>query len=328
MLLLCIMFITACQLLERDIAINHSTTFSEKQFCQFTLSYIREQEHMMDYCYKYPSSVFVHLDWYWLYQSILLRYVYGDHTVVRIEQEIEDVLEEIALDPNKPIVYLTFDDGPGKYTDKVLDILKEEQIKATFFVLGQQVERNPLFTKRIIEEGHTVGNHTYNHNYKEIYNSFEQFAEQIIQTNKIVYELTGYKITLFRAPGGSINNLDEGYFKALESAGFTVYDWNIDTRDSIVRGITSEQVLQHVTESSLFNPAIVLLHDTNRHEQSMLALPSIISYYRELGYQFAPITASTQPVTFNLGKKLNWSRASVTDRQIEEFTLKNLEIYK
>lgn len=326
------MLITACRLLDKDIHTTHSSTFSEKQFCQFALNYLQQQEYTLKYCYKYPASVFTYMDWYWLDQAILQAYVLRDSVKIENdvvnEQKNENVIEDFVLDPNKPTVYLTFDDGPGKYTDKVLDILKDEHIRATFFVLGQQVERNPIFTKRIVDEGHTLGNHTYNHDYKEIYHSFEKFAEQVLETNKVVYELTGYKITLFRAPGGSINNLDEGYFKALASTGFTVFDWNIDTRDSLERGITSEEVVQNIKDSQLFNPAIVLLHDTNKHEQSMLALPSIISYYREQGYQFAPITSSTKPLAFNLGKKLNWNRAAVTEQEIEDFTKKFLEIYK
>ena len=312
-----------------------ASTLQYEHFCYHFHQQLHDFGTSFDYCYAHPiTAVKQSFHWYWINENRLQHYLtshnLANNTVPDPETNIDtskytDIVDEQTnvpdnlLNEHQPVVYLTFDDGPGKYTDQVLDILKEEEIKATFFVLGIQVERHPLFTQRIVDDGHSLGNHTYDHEYKKIYKSFDTFANQVIDTNRIIYELTGEKVTLFRAPGGSINNLDEGYFTALHEAGFKVFDWNIDSKDSQVRGIKKEGILSIIKESHLFDPAIVLLHDTNSHEQSMLALKEIIAYYKDQNYQFAAITEQTDPYTFNLGKNLNWSRNRVTSEQIEQF---------
>lgn len=314
---------------------------TKQQFCKLHYEQLREQTISFDYCYKYPAAlVNIGMDWYWGESSRLNQFIDNAHVTNKQTNLVEKKTpteQGVHTDPTEqtskpaegiPTVYITFDDGPGKYTDQVLDILKQENISATFFILGIQAEKNPLFTKRIVDEGHAIGNHTYDHDYKKIYNSFETFADQVFKTNKIIYELTGVETTLFRAPGGSINNMDEGYFKAMHEAGFTIFDWNIDSKDSQIKGIKKDDITQQIKESVLFDPAIVLLHDTNSHEQSLLALPDIIAYFKEQGYQFASITKETEEHAFRLGKNLKWSRASVTEQQIEAFKLKMAQLYK
>lgn len=94
--------------------------------------------------------------------------------------------------PEKPTVYLTFDDGPSKLTGKVLDILQKEGIKATFFMIGEEAESHPELVKRVVKEGHSIGNHSYNHVYKELYTDYDNFWKQIEQTEQILFKLVGF----------------------------------------------------------------------------------------------------------------------------------------
>ncbi|WP_238191960.1 polysaccharide deacetylase family protein [Paenibacillus sp. L3-i20] len=223
------------------------------------------------------------------------------------------------LKPDKRVdgktIYLTFDDGPSKHTPKVLDILKSEGIQATFFLLGEQVQQNHSIAKRIVEEGHAVGNHSFNHKYEQLYGGFGEFAEQIMKTDDAIYNATGIRTTLLRAPGGTHTNFDQGYFDALAEAGYQVHDWNVDSGDSKRRGVPADEIVANVKNSKLANTLNVLLHDSVGHEQSVKALPQIISYYKGLGYQFDVLDESVKPMQFQTAKRLKWSRGSVTSSQ-------------
>ncbi|MFD1954900.1 polysaccharide deacetylase family protein [Paenibacillus thailandensis] len=127
-----------------------------------------------------------------------------------------------AAQPDKPgkqpveqperTVYLTFDDGPGKHTPEVLDVLQAAGVKGTFFMLGKYVELHPDIVRRIVKEGHGVGNHTYDHVYDKLYGGFDAFAEQVLATEDAIYAAAGVRTELVRAPGGTFGNFDEGYF--------------------------------------------------------------------------------------------------------------------
>lgn len=206
------------------------------------------------------------------------------------------------------IVYLTFDDGPSKHTPAVLDILKKEGIKATFFVLGEHVERNPDIAKRIVEEGHSIGNHTYNHVYGQLYGSFGAFADQIMKTDEAIYAATGVRTDLVRAPGGTHGNFDQSYFDALGEAGYIVHDWNVDSGDSKRRGVPASEIVSNVKNSKLGDSLNVLLHDSSGHGELVEALPQIIAYYKGLGYAFQAIGGELKPMQFGVATKLKWAR--------------------
>lgn len=221
---------------------------------------------------------------------------------------------------NGKTVYLTFDDGPSRHTERALSILKEEGVKATFFVLGEHVNQHPELAKRIIEEGHSIGNHSLNHKYDRLYGSFAEFADQVMKTDELIYKTTGVRTTLFRAPGGTYGNFDQGYFDAMEAAGYQVHDWNVDSGDSKRLGVPSAEILDTIKNSRLADKLIVLLHDSATHEESVKALPEIIAYYKSKGYSFAPMTEETKPVQFTLASKLKWTRAKVTKAQAQKLT--------
>ncbi|MDP4098324.1 polysaccharide deacetylase [Paenibacillus sp. P96] len=224
-----------------------------------------------------------------------------------------------------PTVYLTFDDGPGKYTEQVLDILKRYQVQATFFVLGQHAERSPEQIRRIVEEGHALGNHTYNHNYKELYGDFRTFWKQIKQTEEIIYEIAGYRPQLVRAPGGSYGHFDKVYFDLLQQGGYNVVDWNVDSGDSKHAGVPAAQIeAGAVRTDGHVGDKVVLLHDGGVREETVKALPGIIKKYRSAGYSFDVLrpdqTQWKSPV-----KKMTDSNSKNTpdERWIAEYVLPN-----
>lgn len=219
---------------------------------------------------------------------------------------------------NQKILYLTLDDGPSENTKQVLDILKQEGISATFFVLGEQVLKQPELAKRLIEEGHAIGNHTFNHKYDRLYGSFAEFAEQVMKTDQAIYDTTGVRTTLFRAPGGTYTNFDQGYFDAMAEAGYLVHDWNVDSGDSKRQGVPAAEILTTIKGSKLTNNLNVLLHDGKGHAESVKALPEIIKYYKSKGYVFAPLTEQVAPIQFKPAEKLKWSRKQVTKQERKE----------
>ncbi|REK74882.1 polysaccharide deacetylase family protein [Paenibacillus paeoniae] len=214
---------------------------------------------------------------------------------------------------NKKVIYLTIDDGPSKHTPEVLDILQREGIKATFFVLGEQVERNPDIAKRIVEEGHAIGNHTYDHHYDKLYGSFSEFAKQVMRTDDAIYAATGVRTTLVRAPGGTYSNFDQGYFDALGAAGYRVHDWNVDSGDSKRRGVPSSEIMANIKKSKLPDTLNVLVHDSAGHEESVKALPAIIHYYKQLGFSFETLDHNVKPIQFQLASKSKWARGKVKE---------------
>lgn len=204
-------------------------------------------------------------------------------------------------------VYLTFDDGPSPHTDQVLEILKKEEVTATFFVLGEQAKRYPEVIRRIVDGGHVLGNHTYNHDYDALYDSFGHFWKQVKATEEVLREITGTRTPLVRAPGGTYGHFDKTYFNLLEQGGYKVFDWNVDSGDSKRKGVPANEIVSNVKKEKPQEQVIVLMHDGGGHEETVKALPEIIHYYKKLGYEFRVLSAEQKPVQFTLdpgiGKK-------------------------
>jgi peptidoglycan/xylan/chitin deacetylase (PgdA/CDA1 family) len=204
------------------------------------------------------------------------------------------------LTPLQPTVYLTFDDGPSIQTPKILDILQKEGIKASFFVLGIMAEEHPEWVKRVVNEGHALGNHTYNHNYKKLYGDAGEFWRQIQLTEKILYSICGLKPELVRAPGGTYTNFNAFYYYDMDEAGYTVMDWNMDSADSTRANISAREIVDKVKQSTLKHDVNLLMHDGSGHGQTVQALPEIIQYFKKRGYAFAPLTSNVKPIQFPL----------------------------
>ncbi|MGG1517563.1 polysaccharide deacetylase family protein [Paenibacillus oryzisoli] len=245
-------------------------------------------------------------------------YAAGDDEAALAEQSKEAFLqlqtgkrmagEERSYEtPEQPTVYLTFDDGPSKLTDQVLDILDEKGVKATFFALGVQAKEYPKQLKRIVDSGHALGNHTYNHVYNELYSDFQTFWDQVQKTENIFDELVGVRPQLVRAPGGTATNFDGYYYYLMDQAGYTMEDWNVDSGDSKRAGVPVSEIWQTVKVSPLSHEINILFHDGTGHDNTVKVLPQVIDYYQNLGYSFATLTTKVKPKQFGLSK-IKWNR--------------------
>lgn len=192
------------------------------------------------------------------------------------------------------IAYLTFDDGPTlKATGKILDILKEEEIKATFFVVGKHVKEQPELVKRAYEEGHYIANHGYHHDNKKLYSSNENFINEIKNTDIEIGKAIGienYCSHVFRFPNGYMSSHYKTKKKEaaqlLSDIGYTYIDWNCLNNDS-VKKYSSSQLLKNLKKSAKNKGTLVILmHDTSDVNDTPSILKDSISYLKEQGYEF------------------------------------------
>lgn len=188
----------------------------------------------------------------------------------------------------KKVIYLTFDDGPSdKVTPRILDVLKEENVKATFFIVGKNAVQRKYLIKREIDEGHTVGVHSYSHDYGEIYASTDSLLKDIDKCNDIIKEVTGKPAKLYRFPGGSFG-IASSFIDAVTAKGLRYVDWNASTCDAEISGATPEQLLNcAITTPANRNNVVLLAHDTTTKSATADALKDIIKYYKNLNYTFA-----------------------------------------
>ena len=194
------------------------------------------------------------------------------------------------------VVYLTFDDGPSANTEKVLDILKKENVKATFFVTGNNPKYNHLM-KRAKEEGHAIGLHTYTHDYSKVYSSEEAYFDDLQNISDLVEKVTGEKTKILRFPGGSSNLVSAKYTKGIMSSltkrvkekGYQYFDWNCDSTDAAGNNVPVERLVKNAS-SGQGEQINVLMHDTDAKDTTVEALPQIIKSYRSRGYVFQALT--------------------------------------
>lgn len=203
----------------------------------------------------------------------------------------------------KKVVYLTFDDGPTVITGKLLDTLKKYNAKATFFVVGKEIEEREDLLKRIHTEGHSIGLHTFSHNFKKIYRDEDAFLQEMLDTQKKIKEVTGISTNLIRFPGGSSKHLNSEMLEKLHKNNLKVYDWNVCIDDGIN---PHSPVSQLVKKSKKCNPeddkVIILMHCNSNNINTIKALPQIIKYYRSNGYEIKPITNRTPEYYYRIEK--------------------------
>lgn len=201
----------------------------------------------------------------------------------------------------KSTIYLTFDDGSSYLTPQILDILKSEGVKATFFVLGSR--RNDTVWKRMVKEGHTIALHSNTHNYATIYSSVAAYYKDLYAVRDKVKAATGVDSKILRFPGGSSNTVSRNYspgimsylVKDVQKKGFHYFDWNISSGDTA--NYTASRIASNVT-SKLGSRAVyvVLMHDYGGNETTRDALKTIIRYGKAHGYKFSNITMSTPQI--------------------------------
>ena len=216
---------------------------------------------------------------------------------------------DFAVDPNREtewnyepngrkVVYLTIDDGPSENTQAVLDILDAYNCKATFFVTGI----SPDYAYQIHEEyrrGHTIGMHTYSHDYAQVYASQAAYFADLDQIAQVVREQIGYVPCFIRFPGGSSNAISATYTRgimsalvgAVEAEGYQYYDWNASTGDGSDH--TADELFAYACEFDDLENVVLLCHDSATKQTTVEALPRIIEHYQDLGYTFEAIDRTT-----------------------------------
>lgn len=215
------------------------------------------------------------------------------------EQLAGGIAEGIDLFFHPKTMYLTFDDGPSaENTSAVLDILKDRGIKAAFFVVGENVRKNPEVAKRIVDEGHTIGIHCNSHDYNEIYASVDSYLEDFQAAFDAVYEVTGVEPELFRFPGGSINAYNKEVYKEIieemTARGFVYVDWNASLEDAVKKS-DPEELIDNARESTLGRRKVVLLaHDIVYN--TVQCLEKLLDSFPE--YRMEPLTKEVTPIQF------------------------------
>lgn len=199
--------------------------------------------------------------------------------------------EQKSPGDGKKVCYLTFDDGPSELTWEILDILDEKNVKATFFVIGVSMSEKELeCLKEIVSRGHTIGLHTYHHNYDRLYKSVDNFLADYEKVYNLVVETTGVRPNIYRFPGGSYNMYIKKNRKAIiaemERRGFTHYDWNVSGEDAIGNPTTSTIMKNINKDIYRFQCPVVLLHDSKINSKTVAILPKLIDNIRENGYEF------------------------------------------
>lgn len=217
-------------------------------------------------------------------------------------QTIDETPEETVVSSAAHKVYLTFDDGPGIYTRDILDILDRYDVKATFFVLGKENETAKESLRSIAAAGHSLGMHSYSHKYGEIYDSVENFSEDLEKIQNYIYDTTGIWSNIYRFPGGSSNKVSdipmEEFAEFLESRDITFYDWNVSSGDGGRILLEAEELLDNCMNGlDKRETSIILMHDSADKPTTVEALPMIIENILALeDTVILPITEDTEPV--------------------------------
>lgn len=200
------------------------------------------------------------------------------------------------------IVYLTFDDGPSnKVTGEVLKVLKDEKVKATFFVVGYKISGREDILKEMIADGHSIGLHTFSHRYEEIYRSNAAFISEMDATREEVKKATGITSNLVRFPTGSKPHLTKQLLSELHSKNYKVYDWNACIPDGINYRIGPDKLYNEAVRTGKYWSRIFfLMHCDELNENTVKVLPKIIEYYKSKGYIFKVIDDSTPEYYFRI----------------------------
>lgn len=213
-----------------------------------------------------------------------------------VVRKVQVIKKNVVVNPTNKTIYLTFDDGPCAYTGKLLNILDEYNVKATFFVTNQ-FPSYQKYIKEAYQRGHSIGVHTYSHNFN-IYRSVETYFNDLNKMNAIIKKQTGSESRIIRFPGGSSNTVSRSYSKGimktlaneLEARGYSYFDWNLGSGDT--DGLnTSSKVANNVIKKLGNQTRMVLMHDIKSY--SVDAVRDIIEYGLSHGYNFQSININS-----------------------------------
>ncbi|HHD2751612.1 TPA: polysaccharide deacetylase family protein [Clostridium perfringens] len=203
-----------------------------------------------------------------------------------------------TLEDNNKKIFLTFDDGPGgKVTEDILNILKEKDVKATFFLIGEQVEQYPDLVKRMDDEGHSIGVHTFTHERSKIYRNNNSFIQENLKAQDAIEKVIGKKVFSLRFPFGSNNSaykLTNSLVETLHSQGFRIYDWTVDSTDSLNPNLSPNSIFKKCITNSDY--VVLLMHCGSINKNSVKALPAVIDHFKASGYSFEVIDETTPEI--------------------------------
>lgn len=232
----------------------------------------------------------------------IIKEVSKDAFIPKIEKEImkkyeKNKLKEELTEEQK-IVYITIDDGPSKYTDQILDLLKKYEVPATFFMLEPNMKTYSEQVKRIVDENHSAGFHSVSHNKNKLYSETNPTViEEFEQCRNTFYEITNTKSDLIRLPYGSKPYLSRDIYKKLvNEEGYKIWDWNVDSQDW--KG-DANAIFDAVKEQSVDKQKVLFL--VHEKQQTVEALEKIILNFKENGYVFAPIRQNDDPINYWVG---------------------------
>lgn len=215
------------------------------------------------------------------------------------EQIADGIVQGIAYYFQPKTMYLTFDDGPSKdYTNKVLDILKARNVKATFFLIGENARKYPDVVKRIAAEGHTIGIHCDNHNYEKLYQSADSYIQDFENARQTIYQITGVQVNIFRFPGGSVNHYNaavrDEIIEEMTNRGYIYFDWNASLEDAVQQSVP-EQLIANALSTTLGRKKVIMLaHDVVPNTTA--CLDELLDSFPE--YQMKPLSEEVEPIQF------------------------------
>lgn len=228
-------------------------------------------------------------------------------TTTKVSNQKPSTDSSVTMPDPKPstgkTVYLTFDDGPSRYTPEILDVLDKYGVKATFFVINGRYNST---MKDIVNRGHQIGLHTYSHDYEKIYSSDTAYFNDLQKIHDVVLKETGVDCSIIRFPGGSSNTVSRNYSKGIMSRitkavgekGYVYFDWNCSNGDADGANTVQKQLNYCSQFPKSASRVIVLMHDTKK--TTLEALPKIIEYYQSCGMTFDVLTPFTAPIHHNV----------------------------
>lgn len=228
--------------------------------------------------------------------GVILMALFYMNMITTKAATVDDRIDHFIYQDPKPekVVYLTFDDGPSKYTLDILNLLEEEDVPAIFFVIGENIDmlsNAEDCLKEIIKRGHYIGLHSMTHNMDKLYNvpnAPQNFVNEMLEVREKIKELTGgFESNLCRPPYGGRTHFKAGHYRALDQAGLQCVDWNVDSLDWSKSSTDQifNQVVADLKHNQYPDEVILLFHEK---KLTLEVLPRIIEYYQDLGYVFMP----------------------------------------
>ncbi|MCR1949823.1 MULTISPECIES: polysaccharide deacetylase family protein [unclassified Clostridium] len=249
---------------------------------------------------RYKVKIFLAI----LVSAVILSFMFKiDMRSISVNSLIEESeVNENDVSNKKKVIYLTFDDGPSyTVTGKILDVLEEKEVKATFFVIGNQIQDREDVLKRMNDEGHSIGLHTFTHKYNCIYCNEDRFMKEMIDCRNEINRVVGVSPNIIRFPGGSYKHLNKNLLNRLHENNLKVYDWNLDNSDGLNPKQSKDALYRNAIKGSKDLKTInLLMHCTDMNKNTCEALTNIIDYYKDQGYEFKTINEDTPEMYFRI----------------------------